>query len=85
VDTVVEDPFCSAEAPPHPVGGLPREPCLGEGAEGAISGLELEAELPRLDDEELLEVFPVVPGEREPASVDDCGDECRGVANVVKT
>jgi hypothetical protein len=85
VDTVSEDPAGTE------VGALVVHDSLAE-CDGSVGGeplgdptrLVVEAELPALDEEVLLEILPLVPAKLESASTDDCRDELLGVVNVVK-
>jgi predicted transcriptional regulator len=78
-----ELPFRSAEALPLPVDDA--EPKSRRDPAGKARPPSVrEAELPAGGEEKLDEVFPVVPGEREPALLGDRSDECARVVNVVK-
>jgi hypothetical protein len=84
----VENPAGPAVPFPLPVDdSLAKDVCCVGREAGRVLGVAsvvAEAELPHLDDEKLLEVLSVRPGEGEPASGDDRRAERLGVVNVVK-
>jgi hypothetical protein len=67
-----------------PVGASQPERPAGEGWEPDSARFKAAAELPALDEEELLEILSSIPGKFEAASADDCPDESLGVVNVVQ-